>query len=197
MDMRSLFVTVLLALPLAAETYEIRPTESTKVALTVEKTGLYSGKKHLFLFTQYQGNLDLDLQQPQAAKIQLQIDSRSLVCKDTWVSAGDLKKIEQTALEDMLAAKQHPSMSFTGAAIKPLAADRFEVQGTLTIRGIAKPALVIVQLNAADPKALLLEGSAIIRLKDYNLKPPSALLGAIGTKNEMTLAFTVIAARTN
>jgi polyisoprenoid-binding protein YceI len=97
----------------------------------------------------------------------------------------------------MLAAKQHPSMTFVGNTIRPLGGDRFEVQGTLSIRGLAKPVLVTVQWNATDPRALRIEGSATIRLTDYNLKPPSALLGAIGTKNEMALSFLVIATKTN
>jgi hypothetical protein len=45
-----------------------------------------------------------------------------------------------------------------------------------------------------DPQ-LRLTGSAKIRLTDYKLKPPSAILGAIGTKDEMTLNFTISAAK--
>ena len=37
----------------------------------------------------------------------------------------------------------------------------------------------------------MFEGAATVRLTDYQLKPPSALLGAIGTKNEMTVSFTL------
>jgi len=88
-------------------------------------------------------------------------------------------------------------MTFTSTSIKPLGGDRYEAQGTLAIRSMPKPIVVTVQLNAADPKALRIDGSATIRLSDYNLKPPSALLGAIGTKNEMTLSFSVIATKTD
>ena len=34
-------------------------------------------------------------------------------------------------------------------------------------------------------------GDAEINLKDYGLKPPTALLGLIGTKSRMTLRFLV------
>ena len=50
-----------------------------------------------------------------------------------------------------------------------------------------------VQLDATDPAKLRLRGNAKIHLKDYGLKPPSALLGAIGTKEEMSLEFEVVA----
>jgi polyisoprenoid-binding protein YceI len=194
--MRPLILALVLFLPTAsAESYEIHPAVSDRLELTVEKTGLYRGKKHLFLFEKYDGRLQFDPLKPEASQVQLTIESRSLVCKDNWVSAGDLKKVQQTALDEMLAVKQHPSMMFTSGAIKPLGGERYEVQGTLTIRSLSKPILLTVHLNATDPNALRLSGGATIRLSDYNLKPPSALLGAIGTKNEMTLAFSVVATR--
>lgn len=194
--MRRLTLALLLALPiLSAQPYEIHPAPFGRLALTVEKTGLYRGKRHLFLFEQYSGELQFDPQKPELSKVQLTIDSRSLICKDDWLSASDLKKVQETALDDMLAVKQYPSMTFTSTSIKPLGGDRYEAQGTLTIRSLTKPVLVTVHLNAADPKALRIDGNATIKLSDYNLKPPSALLGAIGTKNEMTLSFTVVATK--
>lgn len=195
-DMRHLTLLLLLALPiLSAQSYEIHPAPSGRLALTVEKTGLYRGKKHLFLFERYSGVLQFDPQKPESSKVQLTIDPRSLICKDDWVSASDLRKVQETALDDMLAVKQHPSMMFTSTSIKRVDGDRYEAQGTLTIRALPKPVLVVVQLNAADPKALRIDGSATIKLSDYDLKPPSALLGAIGTKNEMALSFSVIASK--
>jgi polyisoprenoid-binding protein YceI len=189
--MRSLF-TLLFAAGLAlAETYDVRPTADSRLALTVEKTGLYRGKKHVFLFEKYEGRLQFDPQHPETSKIDLTIDSRSAVCKDDWVSAGDLKKIMETTFDDMLAVKKYPSMTFSSSTIRPLGGDNYEASGTLTIRDLAKPVTVMVHL---DPQ-LRLTGSAKIRLTDYKLKPPSAILGAIGTKDEMTLNFTISAAK--
>ena len=175
--------------------YEVRPDQDTHVSLSVEKTGLMRGRKHLFVFEKYGGTLRFDPQQPDGAAIQLTIDSRSAICRDEWVSQKDLQKIQATALEDMLAVNRYPSMTFTSSSIKALGGNRFEAHGTLTIRDIAKPVIVTAQLNAADPARLRVSGAAIIRLTDYKLKPPSAVLGAIGTKDEMTLNFTISASR--
>lgn len=180
-----------------AESYTVRPTPNASFALTVEKTGLYRGKHHLFLFEKYQGSLEFDAARPTASTLQFVIESTSVVCKDDWVSSGDLKKVMQTTLEDMLAAKRYPNMTFSSAAVRDLGAGKFEVQGLLTIRDIPKPAVVTVQLDAANPALLKLTGSAIIKLTDYQLKPPSAILGAIGTKNEMTLNFSISANKVN
>jgi hypothetical protein len=37
-------------------------------------------------------------------------------------------------------------------------------------------------------------GSATVRITDFGLKPPSAALGVIGTKDEMTFSFVLRAA---
>ena len=57
----------------------------------------------------------------------------------------------------------------------------------LTIRSIVKPALVIVTLNSSTPELLMVEGRSEIRLKDFGLKPPTAGLGLVGTRNEMSV----------
>lgn len=177
----------------AAASFEVAPRPGAQLALTVEKTGLYHGKKHLFLFEKYRGTLVFSAQKPEESKIELTIDSRSAVCKDDWVGSGDLKKIMETTFEDMLAVKQFPTMTFVSSSIRPIGANQFEAQGTLTIRNTPKPVTVNVQLDATDRAKLRLRGGAKIHLKDYGLKPPSALLGAIGTKEEMSLAFEIAA----
>jgi polyisoprenoid-binding protein YceI len=178
---------------LAAQSYTVRPADGTRFALTVEKTGLMRGKKHLFLFERYQGALTFDPRKPEESQIQLTIDSRSAAAKDDWVSAKDLLKIQEAALEDMLAVRQFPNMTFVSGPIKPAGPGRYEAQGMLTIRNMPMPVTVRVQLDARDPAVLRLLGTAKIHLRDYGLKPPSALLGAIGTKEEMSLEFEIVA----
>jgi polyisoprenoid-binding protein YceI len=192
--MRFVFA-LLFALTAMGQSYEVRPTADSRFALTVEKTGLMRGKKHLFLFEKYQGALQFDAARPADAKIQLTIDSRSAICKDDWVSTKDLKKIQETALDDMLAVNRYPSLNFVSTSIKPLGGDKFEAQGTLTIRDVSKPVTIAVQLNATNPAQVRMDGSAKIKLTDYKLKPPSAILGAIGTKDEMTLNFSISATK--
>ena len=176
-----------------AASYQVAPEAGTQFALTVEKTGLYRGKKHLFVFEKYSGKLVFDAQKPEQSSIQLTIDSKSAVCKDDWVSAKDIKSIMEEMFGNMLAVKDYPTMTFSSTSIKPLGGNQFEAQGMLTIRNKPKPVMVSVQLDAADPQKLRLRGSAKINLKDYGLKPPSALLGVIGTKEEMPFAFDIVA----
>ena len=178
-----LFATAAIA---AAESYQIGPAEGARMELSVEKTGLLRGKKHLFVFEQYRGTLQYDPQRPGSSEVRITIDARSASCRDTWVSAKDLRKIQEYALKEMLAAEQYPKITFASSAIREVATGRYEVQGMLTIRGLAKPAVVMVSVN---PGPLSFQGNAQLRLSDYGLKRPSAALGTIGTKDEMSFSF--------
>lgn len=186
---------LLLVLPLGAEvvTYQIRPAPGNRLALDVAKTGLLSGKKHLFVFERYQGLLRYDRDAPERSRVEMTIESASIVCQDTWVKPKELQKITQTALQDMMAAEQHPRLVFSSTSIARQAESRFEVRGTLTIRGIAKPVVVAVTMTPGSGETLTFAGRAEVRMKDYGLKPPSAALGMVGTRNEMEVGFQLTA----
>ena len=165
--------------------YDLAPAAGAKVALEVEKTGLWSGRKHLFLFARYRGTLEYDREHPERSQVRFAVESKSVTNQDTWASEKDRQKVIQFTLTEMLAADRYPEIVFSSERIVPKGPDQAEAQGTLTIRGIAKP--VVVQVKAKGE--LWFEGSARFRMTDYGLKPPKAALGAIGTKDEMRLDF--------
>ncbi|MCS6953276.1 MAG: YceI family protein [Bryobacterales bacterium] len=183
------------SLCLAAETvaYLIEPGRGDRFALKVEKTGLMSGKKHLFLFERCRGRLHYDAAAPERSSGELVVESASIACKDTWVKPKELVKIQRAAVEDMLAAQLYPEVIFrsTGAMRKPEGG--CEVRGNLTIRDRTMPVAVAVFPETGRGGELRFRGHAVVRLRDYGLKPPSTLLGAIGTKNEVRLGFVVTA----
>jgi polyisoprenoid-binding protein YceI len=161
----------------------------SRLELVVEKTGLYSGKKHVFTFERYGGAITLDPETPERSKVDLTIESNSIVCHDTWVSPKDLRKIMEEATKNMLAADRYATLSFQSTSVTASSPGKYLVQGMLTIRGTAKPAKVLVSWTPGDEAPLLFLGEAVIKLTDYGLKPPTAVLGAIGTKDEMQFRF--------
>jgi polyisoprenoid-binding protein YceI len=192
MKFTSNMLTLLLvatSFPATAASYDLQPSEGSRMELTVEKTGLLRGKKHLFSFEKYAGMLQFDPMHPEQSVVELQIESQSIVNHDTWVSMKDLRKIQETALGDMLAAERYPYLRFRSISVNRAEENRYEVRGLLTIREISKPVVVIVTSTAEEGSALALEGTAIVKLTDFGLKPPKALLGTIGTKDEMRFSF--------
>lgn len=188
----SCFVSLALA---ETKLYRLQPDPDSRMELLVAKTGFLKGKQHRFLFERYEGTLRYDAGNPSMSHVTLTIDSQSISCKDTWVSAKDLKKIQDLALNEMLDAGRNPAMSFTSTSIRQISADKFEVTGDLTIRTITKPVVVSVTLSSASAGNLQVNGSAEIKMTDYKLKPPSAALGTIGTKDEMAFSFSLKTAR--
>jgi polyisoprenoid-binding protein YceI len=169
--------------------YSLAPSPSSRLELVVTKTGLLRGKQHLFVFDRFNGRLRYDPAKAETSHIEFEIVSKSIVCKDTWVSANDLRKIQDVATKDMLDAEKHPKVIFTSLEVRQANAGSFEVRGNLTIRGITKPIMITASVSPSASGTLAIEGRTQVRLTNYGLKPPSAALGTIGTKDEMTLSF--------
>jgi polyisoprenoid-binding protein YceI len=151
------------------------------------------GKQHLFVFGTYRGVLHYDAGRPELSRVEMTFDAGSAECKDTWLSAKDLKKVQEFAQKEMFDSEHHPVISFRSAQIRAMADGRYEVAGALTIRNITKPSTAVVSIQQGAGKELSFEGTSVVRLTDYGLKPPTAALGLVGTKNEMTLSFTLAA----
>jgi polyisoprenoid-binding protein YceI len=179
-----LLLSTAVALAYQINPMELRPNPGNRLALEVQKTGLLRGKTHVFVFGKYRGEVEYNEQKPELSKVHLQIESNSIVCEDTWVSDKDRVKILKTALDDMLAAGKYPQISFVSNHVTAKGPAQFEVTGTLSIRGVIQPATLNVN-KAGDTY----DGTALINMKDYGLKPPTAALGTIGTNEVMTVKF--------
>lgn len=178
--------------PIAAETatYSIEPSADSNFTLKVYKTGLFSGKVHIFEFKEYGGSFAYNPETREIDQAELTIESDSIICLDDWVSDKDLQKILKEAKGPMLGVDEYPRMTFRSSGKAKLADGAYAVAGDLTIQGKARPVTVTVKLSPAGG-VLGAKGEAEIKLKDYGLKPPSAAFGTIGTKNEMDFSFAV------
>jgi polyisoprenoid-binding protein YceI len=185
-----------LAVSLSAQTslYEIKPGPGSRFALEIYKTGLMSGKKHLLLFERFAGALNYNAASPEASKVDLNVESASFTVKDDWVSASQAKSIREEAEgKHGLEVSKYPQIRFVASSIAK-SGEAFTVQGTLTIRGVDQPVTVHVNMKPEPAGgALRFDGTAEVKLKDYGIKPPTAALGAVGTKNEMAVSFSLIA----
>lgn len=190
--LRLLLLLLSAAVLLAAELrpYRIEPHHDARFTLQVDKTGLMNGKTHLLVFERYDGRLEYGPRNPQQSHVELTIDSGSLVVTDDWVNEKDRAKIADEALHKMLAVSRYPEMRFRSHAIRTSEGEnRYEVAGDLTIRDLTRPVVVQVGLREQPDGSLWFDGKATVKMKDYGLKPPSAALGLIGTKNEMLVSF--------
>lgn len=180
------------ALSAAAVEYRIEPAEGARLALEVHKTGLMRGKKHLFVFHRYRGELHYDPERPEASHVRLVIEAASAECLDDWVKPKQLKDIQEYALNEAMRVRRFPQLIFESERIVALGDGKYRVTGPLRVRGVARPVAVEVEMRPEGDK-LRFTGKAVVDMKAYGIKPPKAALGMIGTKKEMDFSFELIA----
>lgn len=194
--MRSLLILAATAAAMAQPVeYRIQPREGSRFALEVYKTGVLSGKKHLFLFERYAGTLHYDAKSPEASRVDLAIEAASFVLKDDWVSQKDAVKVREEAEKKMLDTARFKELRFVSSSVTRRSDGGFDVAGNLSIRNQPKPVVVAVTLSTEPGGSLKVTGKAEVKLRDYGLKPPGAAFGLVGTKNEMLVDFVVFATR--
>ncbi len=180
------------ALSASAAEYRIEPAEGARLTLEVYKTGLMSGKKHVFVYERYHGELDYDPERPENSRVRLVIEAASAKCLDDWVKPKQLKDIQDYALNKAMQVRRFPELVFESERIEALEQGKFRVSGSLRVRGVAKPVAVDVEMRP-EGERLRFTGKAVVNMKDYGIKPPKAALGMIGTKPKMNFFFELVA----
>ena len=67
--------------------------------------------------------------------------------------------------------------------------------GRLTIAGTTRPARMTVKAKALDGGGLRFTGQHALKMTDFGIDPPTALLGTLKTGDEVTVHFDVTASR--
>jgi polyisoprenoid-binding protein YceI len=174
--------------------YHLKPAQGNRFTLEVTKTGFLSGKKHLLEFGKYEGRVRYDKATPARSEVQFDVQAGDIAVKDTWVSEKDRVKIRDYAVNDMLQSKTSPLIRFVSTAAEA-AGDGVKLMGNLTVRGQTRPVVVMVKVKEAGDGFVIFEGESRFRMTIFGLKPPTAALGTIGTKDEMALTFLLRAVR--
>ncbi len=168
----------------AQNNFRLTPNAESELTLEVTKTGLMSGKKHHLVFSRYEGMVT---QQPKP-QVAFTVQANSLECQDDWVKPKDREKITRYGIDELLEASKYPELKYRSTSVAQNG-DGYTIEGDLTIKRETHPVTVKVARN--PDKSGLWKGEATIRFKDFNLKPPTAALGTIGTEDAMRLLFHV------
>jgi len=184
--------------------YTLDPAETSLVALT-RPAGALSGLSHPHAIRAgaAEGEVAWDPEAPEAARVRVQFPVRSLEVDDPalrraeglagTLDADDRRKIaEQMWGEGQLDARSHPTISFASSGVRRLDADRVEVKGLLTIRGVAAEVVLPAKVEVRDG-VLRGEGRLQISHAQFGMKPISIALGTIRNAPEMELRIRLVA----
>lgn len=120
----------------AAQAWEFDKSH-TRVGFSVDHLGFSTVVGD---FRQFDGAVQYDPKQPEALKVNFEIDTKSI---DSGWAARD----EHLRKADFFNVDKFPKMTFTSTAVKVLGDNRSQVTGNLTLLGVTKPVTLDVTLN--------------------------------------------------
>ena len=95
---------------------------------------------------------------------------------------------------DALKKDDYPNITFDLQAAEPIAgrSSELNVTGNLMIAGTTKTVSFPVTFSQVNVDSYLFKGSYGLNMKDYEVDPPSAILGTIRTGEEVEILFNLI-----
>lgn len=117
----------------------------------------------------------------------------------TFSMAANALKSEHSSMDNnaykALKTDKAPAITYTltSVTITPGAANTATVkcQGKLSIAGTTKDAELVAQCKPNADNTITVTGTRAISMKDFNIAPPSFMLGTVKTGNDVTISFTM------
>jgi len=128
-----------------------------------------------------------------ATKIMIEIDVEGIECGRSRMNRD---------LRNALKADDFPNITFVFNEIVTVSngtsnpnSVKLEVSGSLTVAGVTRGVNVDLTGYTLDNNRVRATGSKEIRMTDFGVEPPTAMLGLVKADNELTVHFDLIAAR--
>jgi polyisoprenoid-binding protein YceI len=87
---------------------------------------------------------------------------------------------------------EHPSITFkTTGALRQVAGE-LRIKGDLTIAGVTRPVEFAATSERWSEESLTVKASYKLKMSDFGIDPPRAMLGTIRTGDEVTIAFNIV-----
>jgi polyisoprenoid-binding protein YceI len=123
------------------------------------------------------------------AKVSVAIPVKSLKCGKGKMDENLYKALRADDFPDITYVLMSYNMDKTGTT-----ADKFSALtvGELTVAGTTTRVEIPLNAERLDGGAARGEGTLALKMTDVGIKPPTALLGTLRTKNEITIRFQVL-----
>lgn len=133
------------------------------------------------------------------AKAEIEISNNKLVSIPMLQVRIPVKGIKSTKGKIMdnktynaLKADDHPTIQFQLNKITLQATNQLLASGQLTIAGKAKSVEFPVEYTTQSNQKIQFKGAYTLKMTDYNMDPPTALMGSIKTGDEVTVRFSCL-----
>jgi len=112
-------------------------------------------------FRRFDADIDFDPANPRKGRFAIRVETSS-------VDLPTRDAIEEVAKPGWFDTSRFPRATFESSAVRAAGNDRYEVDGTLTVRGQARPVVVPVQLTRSPGRAVA-EGEFTVRRLAFSI----------------------------
>ena len=148
---------ILADVPARAASYgQIDPAQS-KLTFVSRQMGVPVNGK----FRRFQGQIAFDPARPEAGKARIEVDLAS-------IDAGSREADEEVVGKDWFFTKNFPTAVFEVQRVKPLGNGRYEVQGSLTLKGRSRAVTAQVNFREAGGSGIF-EGGFMLKRLDFGI----------------------------
>lgn len=166
-----LLLVAVAAPAVAAQRYVLDPAASA-VSAKVAFFGLSSKTAR---FPKMSGAIRLDPERPETAELDVTLDARALTAPD----AVTLKRLKS---EKFFWVERYPTVRFEGRGLRLSGAQSGTVAGSITARGVTRPAVLAVTFAEAiprsgPPRAITLTGRTTIDRRAFGMTAYSPIVG--------------------
>ncbi len=107
------------------------------------------------------------------------------------------KGIMDRKMQEALKTNKHPEIKFSLKEKEVINGEKATIAGMLTIAGQTREVDVTVNFDDLNPQKFGVTGEVPLKLSDFNIDQPTAMMGTIKTGNEVTVKFDLEFIRTN
>jgi polyisoprenoid-binding protein YceI len=119
--------------------------------------------------------------------IDITMDVKSIKSESSAMDKNTYKALKADAYPQITVALNAPLTGIAGKA----AGTTVWVKANVTIAGVTKVMDMQIQIKMPAAGKLTFEGAQKIKMSDFGLTPPTALLGTLKTGNDITIKFKV------
>lgn len=174
-------------------------TKGSKFTVRAFATGLLSSLGHnpTISIPVIEGEVALNPDEIERSSLHMIVQASSLTVSDD-ISAKDREEINRRIHDEVLESGSFPEIEYRSSKVSASKTAEGQywtaITGELMMRGIKRPQPISARLSI-NGTTLRATGEFAIRQSDYEIRPVTALAGAVKLKDELKFSFDITARR--
>jgi polyisoprenoid-binding protein YceI len=170
--------------------HQVITAQSQVQLLPASSSFTIQGTSSLHDWEEKLGKFNVDLSLKMKEKDVATIEKANFICKSASIESESSLMTKKTL--EALKAEKYPEISFTLISVDKLVSQNGSFSGTVTgdikLAGVTKRISIPFSGNNVNNQ-ITLKGSKTLSLAEYQITPPTAMMGTLKTGDKVTVAF--------